>query len=408
MGETYEYPESSSGGSHQNGADLQLASDEVPVRYDYLGTDKIYAIIKGTELLKASHEDIQSFFLSHDSVDEKVDYLKKIFNEGLTEFDIDIPFERGVVRKILNGNFVEIDEVDKTITAGYKIDDSKVHFWEGSYHSRTAEVYHSWENLVDYVDGMILLDELVDTDTQEVSQFTLFGEAEIQVEPFVFKQKVIDAILKSERVSQKGKIYDQLNKGESNKQNIAFIKNLYGTGGSAPVVIGTRLSDHTSPQGYEIWLMGTDKRVSLKWQEVLKMVSRLMQTNQYLTQEEKQEWNIEKAELGSQPNSAFSAIQNEDEDEMDEDEITDDVHSERNIFPYALTKPALSEAEVNALLKTTDLLQATKKEIFDFFKKSNSDLEKEKYISAVFNDQFTEIYVGKDNDRYGYKTYEDG
>ncbi|MBC2080267.1 DEAD/DEAH box helicase family protein [Listeria booriae] len=409
MGATYEHVESTGGRSHQDGTDLQLDSNDEAIRYDHLYTEKLYNVIKGTDFLKASKEEIQSFFLSHDDVQEKADYLQSVFNEGATEFDVSIPYVKDFYQDYLDGTIGEEDDkigTNVTVTVGYKKDSNNVHFWEGSFQSRTAEVYHSWEELVDYVDGMILLDELVDSPNQEVSQFTLFGEAEIKEEPFVFKQKVIDAVLINEHVSRKGKIYDQLNKGESSKQNTDFMKKLFNYSGHAPAVFGTSLSRNSSPKGYEISL--DEKRVIIKWHELIKMISMLMRTNQFMTKEEKSEWMKEKAELGNQPDSAFSAMQNDYEDDMDEDDIAEELSSERDTFSKSLTKPILSEVEVSALLKTTDLLKATKNEVHNFYQKTSSELEKEKYISTIFNDQYTELYVGKDNDRYGYKTYVDG
>ncbi|WP_260480384.1 helicase-related protein [Listeria booriae] len=409
MGATYEHVESTGGRSHQDGTDLQLDFNDEAIRYDYLYTEKLYNIIKGTEFLKASKEEIQSFFLSHDDVQEKADYLQSVFNEGSTEFDVSIPYEKDFYQDYLNGTIGEEDDkigTNVTVTVGYKKDSNNVHFWEGSFQSRTAEVYHSWEELVDYVDGMILLDELVGSLNQEVSQFTLFGEAEIKEEPFVFKQKVIDAVIINERVSRKGKIYDQLNKGESSKQNTDFMKKLFYYSGHAPAVFGTSLSQHSSPKGYEISL--DEKRVVIKWHELIKMISRLMRTNQFMTQEEKSEWMKEKAELGNQPDSAFSSTQDEDEEEMDENKLVNETSSQKDTFVSTVTKPPLSEAEVLDILKTSDFLKATQSEIYDYFQKAPSQEEKAIYIKSAFNDEYSGILVGEEKLRYGYKAYENG
>ncbi|MDT0109638.1 SNF2-related protein [Listeria booriae] len=409
MGATYEHVESTGGRSHQDGTDLQLDSNDEAIRYDHLYTEKLYNIIKGTEFLKASKEEIQSFFLSHDDVQEKADYLQSVFNEGSTEFDVSIPYVKDFYQDYLNGTLGEEDDkigTNVTVTVGYKKDSNNVHFWEGSFQSRTAEVHHGWEELVDYVDGMILLDELVDSPNQEVSQFTLFGEAEIKEEPFVFKQKVIDAVLVNEYVSRKGKIYDQLNKGESSKQNTDFMKKLFNYSGHAPAVFGTSLSQQSSPKGYEISL--DEKRVVLKWHELIKMISRLMRTNRFMTQEEKSEWMKEKAELGNQPDSAFSSTQDEDEEEMDENKLVNETSSHKDTFVSTVTKPSLSEVEVLDILKTSNLLKATQREIYDYFQKTSSQEEKAIYIKSAFNDEYSGILVGEEKLRYGYKAYENG
>lgn len=298
--------------------------------------------------------------------------------------------------------------VEYTIRVGYQIEEHQVHFWEGHFPVRTAETQKNWANVVAYLDGMILLDKLVDEPVHEVSQFTLFGEAEVQEEPFVFKQKVIDAVLVNEHVRIRGEIYDQLNKGESNKQNIDFLKKLFGQSGHTPAVSGTRLSQHASPKGYEIDLMGTDKRVLLKWQDVLKMMVRLVQTNRFMTQQEKENWNTAKAELGNQPDSAFSSTQEEDEEELDDNEFIKEASSHKDTFEYIVTKPSLSEAEVFDIIKTSNLLKLTQKDIYDFFQKALSQEEKAIYIKSAFNDEYSGILVGEDNLRYGYKAYENG
>lgn len=400
MGTAHEYAASASRRNHHNGTDLQLESERIIYHLD---TDKVHAIIKGTEFLQASHEDIQSFFLSHEDENEKIAYLKNIFNTGYTEFSLYMNIE---ISKYLSD--IENDEVNPTKVerVGYKVDEEQVHFWEGNFSTRINEVYKKWEDVVQDIEGMILLDKLMDDSAKETAQFTLFGDEVIQEEPFIFKQKVIDAVLKNEHISQKRRIYDQLNKGERSKENIDYMKQIFGYSGRLPVVAGTSLAVQASPKGYEIWLMGTEKRILLKWHEVIRMISRLMQTNQYLTTQEKTEWNKEKAELVNQSNLAFSAITNGNED--NDDDAVDGTSHHRERFDYALTKPSLSDEEIQHLIKNTDFLKVTQKEMADFFQKATSDIEKEAYIKVAFNDELSEILIGDEKKRYGYKAYENG
>ena len=65
-----------------------------------------------------------------------------------------------------------------------------------------------------------------------------------------------------------------------------------------------------------------------------------------------------------------------------------------------------SSERINEILRTTPHLKATKQEIIDFYDSHTDKKERTDYIKSIFNNDYTEILLGEDNQRVGYKTYQ--
>ncbi len=63
---------------------------------------------------------------------------------------------------------------------------------------------------------------------------------------------------------------------------------------------------------------------------------------------------------------------------------------------------------INEIIKTTPYLSATKDDIVSYFRSHYKNTERSEYIRSIFNNDFTELTVGKFDERVGYKTYENG
>ena len=83
-----------------------------------------------------------------------------------------------------------------------------------------------------------LLDEVADLDTEKM-EFPLPDTVDIKQESFI-TQDEIDAILTGGSGVSGGKIriYEYFQQGHDSKDNIAFLKNEYGTGGRSHALIG--------------------------------------------------------------------------------------------------------------------------------------------------------------------------
>jgi len=237
------------------------------------GDDDIKAILLSTPHLKASKSEIAAYFESVRDEKLQTEYIKSIFNNDYTE--VIVPDGRRM---------------------GYKTYQNVLHFWEGeTYNTRTAESYYGWSVVAAYFEGMRLLGELRDTEKPLLSaegQLELISErAEEKSSAFVFSQELIDDVLVrkgSGFAEGKFRIYEQFQKSLSRDENIRFLKNEYGIGGSYPVLTGTGVDMEHDSKGIMLKRgFGDDKpHILLKWNTVERRISELIKMGRYLSDRE--------------------------------------------------------------------------------------------------------------------------
>ncbi len=256
--------------------------------------DTIREILGTTPHLKASKDEIRAFFETVADDDKRTEYIKSIFNNDYTEV-------------ILSD--------DRRV--GYKTYQNVLHLWEGSYLSRTAQSYYDWGVIADHFEAMRLLGELQDKMKPLPSmdgQMSLMLDYEAEVtkpSAFSFSQEIIDAILcHGSQVSEgKFRIYEQFQKSLSKKENVDFLKNEYGWGGSYPIIVGTGIDELHDGKGIHISknVNGEQVKVDLNWNQVEKRISKLIKMDRYLSTKEKKlypQWleqqEIRKAEVAEE------------------------------------------------------------------------------------------------------------
>ena len=138
-----------------------------------------------------------------------------------------------------------------------------------------------------------LLDEVADLDTEKM-EFPLPDTVDIKQESFI-TQDEIDSILTGGSGVSGGKlrIYEYFQQGHDSKDNIAFLKNEYGTGGRSHALIGNDQSweDHDA-KGIKLSkgsIMEPYATAILSWNIVEKRIRELVANDQYLNQAEKEE-----------------------------------------------------------------------------------------------------------------------
>ena len=132
-----------------------------------------------------------------------------------------------------------------------------------------------------------LLSEIADLSTEK-KEYPVQDSVEVLHENFI-TQDEIDACLTRGSGFHNGhfRIYEYFMEWHDKKDNIAFLKNEYGTGGSSPALIGSDRSDdwHDS-KGIKLQ-KGTIgdpyAKVLLKWNVVEKRISELVKADKYLT-----------------------------------------------------------------------------------------------------------------------------
>ena len=110
-----------------------------------------------SDALKKRQPDVAEYFAGHSVPDERILFVKSLFNNTYTEIILD------------SGPRV-----------GYRAYDDVLHLWRGAYLSREQEEYLSWEDLVSAIEGMIQ-DGLWSEPVETVEQLTL--EIPVSEEP---------------------------------------------------------------------------------------------------------------------------------------------------------------------------------------------------------------------------------
>ena len=284
LGSEDEQPEEPSSGNRDEGSNLRLEyydrSNEDKNLPFFGHDDTIREILATTPHLKATKDEIRAFYESVADEDKRTEYIKGIFNNDYTEVIL------GDGRRV-----------------GYKTYQNVLQLWEGSYLSRTKQSFYDWGVIAKHFEAMRLLGELQDTMKPLPSidgQMSLMLNYEAEVtkpSAFSFSQEIIDAVLtRGSGVSEgKFRIYEQFQKSLSKKENVDFLKNEYGWGGSYPVITGTGIDEQHDGKGIKISknVNGEEVKVLLNWNQVEKRISELIKMDRYLNPKEKElypEW----------------------------------------------------------------------------------------------------------------------
>lgn len=284
LGSEDEQPEEPSSGNRDEGSNLRLEyydrSNEDKNLPFFGHDDTIREILATTPHLKATKDEIRAFYESVADEDKRTEYIKGIFNNDYTEVIL------GDGRRV-----------------GYKTYQNVLQLWEGSYLSRTKQSFYDWGVIAKHFEAMRLLGELQDTMKPLPSmdgQMSLMLNYEAEVtkpSAFSFSQEIIDAVLtRGSGVSEgKFRIYEQFQKSLSKKENVDFLKNEYGWGGSYPVITGTGIDEQHDGKGIKISknANGEEVKVLLNWNQVEKRISELIKMDRYLNPKEKElypEW----------------------------------------------------------------------------------------------------------------------
>ena len=277
VGTGNEQLEKQSTGDRESGSNLGL--DYYDRRHEdtslpFFGRDDTIREILGiTPHLKASKDEIRAFYESNSDNAVRTEYIKGIFNNDYTEVILS------------NGRRV-----------GYKTWQNVLQLWEGSYLSRTKQSFYDWGVIAQHFEAMRLLGELQDTmkPLPSVDGQLNFMEtqAEEKTSAFSFSQEIIDAVLtRGSGVSEgKFRIFEQFEKSLSAKENVDFLKDEYGWGGSYPVITGTGIDEQHDGKGILISKgIGDDKpHIRLNWNQVEKRIKELIRLDRYLNPKEQE------------------------------------------------------------------------------------------------------------------------
>lgn len=272
-----EQPQTFGSGDSQRGSDLRLeyydrSNEDKSIPF-FGGDDKIKAVLLSTPYLKATKTEIARYFENESDSEKRVKFIKSIFNNDAT--DITTPDGKRM---------------------GYKTYQNVLLLWEGKQDNKISQAYYDWGVISGYFEGMRLLGELRDT-TKPLPSLKgqleiLTAEAGEKTPAFAFSQEIIDAVLTHGSGVSEGKmrIYEQFQKSLSAKENIDFLKNEYGWGGSYPIIIGTGIDESHDGKGIMLSRGFEDNapRLLLNWSKVEKRIGELIKLDRYLNPKERE------------------------------------------------------------------------------------------------------------------------
>ena len=132
-----------------------------------------------------------------------------------------------------------------------------------------------------------LLSEIADLSTEK-TEYPVQDSVEVLHEDFITQDEIDERLTGGSNVHHgQFRIYEYFMEGHDKKENIAFLKNEYGTGGGSPALIGSDRSDewHDS-KGIKLGkgrIGDPYAKVLLKWNVVEKRIRELVNADKYLT-----------------------------------------------------------------------------------------------------------------------------
>lgn len=220
-------------------------------KYPFFGTDDVINEVLATANLRVPLEEINRYYDSVANEEKREEYIHSVFDNDNTE----------VVLK------------DGT-PVGCKPFTNGVLFWKGDFTAREGQRFIHWNDVAGHFEAMQLLGVL---------------KSENAVVNISSVELIDKVVLKGSNISDsKFRIYEHFNNNSSSSDNISFLKNEYGWGGSSSVVPYSGVSENHNGKGIELSTnyMGSEITHLVKWSTVEQRIRELIELDQYLTEQE--------------------------------------------------------------------------------------------------------------------------
>ncbi len=257
-------------GDSSERTNLQLGIYEETSEGHYIVPDNKINQILAQAQLKVSNSEIKKYFEIEKDRSKRADFIKNAYDNTYT----------GV---LVNEEMY-----------GYKAFDNGLLFWKGNFLTKDTEILVSWEDLTDHYDSMILLHQLNDRVKRLPSvkeQMSLLDE-EKDLPELEFSQEFVDKFFQECHTETKYRIYQQFQSSLSTTENVNFLKDLYGIGGSSHTIRGSGIGEEHDSKGITLYRGYFDgrKETLLKWNYVEKRIKELIKIDRYLNPKELQEY----------------------------------------------------------------------------------------------------------------------
>lgn len=311
--------------------------------------EKINQILATTTFLLQTNSEIVEFFNKEKDIQKRANYLKSIFNNDNTEISIDDSIFN--YQKYENGILFAQNEFKSSITKDIE----------------RAESFVKWEDLTYHYEAMILLHQLKDRyqkPINEIEQQNLIDQNN-KIEDFEFSQEFVDRFLQEGHQNLKFSIYRQFEESLSTKENINFLKRMYGEGGSSAAVRRSGIGEWHNAKGIKFNRGYFDKSAReqlFNWNYIAKRIEVLIKLNRYLNPKELEKYpkwldEQEQAEIMRESEERLAREQ-EDIKDKQENELAKRVYEfvkPADIYNYSDDSRALNTDEQNIEIVKADI-----------------------------------------------------
>ncbi len=311
--------------------------------------EKINQILATTTFLLQTNSEIVEFFNKEKDIQKRANYLKSIFNNDNTEISIDDSIFN--YRKYENGILFAQNEFKSSISKDIE----------------RAESFVKWEDLTYHYEAMILLHQLKDryqNPLDEIEQQNSIDENN-KIEDFEFSQEFVDRFLQEGHQYLKFSIYRQFEESLSTKENINFLKRMYGEGGSSAAVKRSGIGEWHNAKGIKFNRGYFDKSAReqlFNWNYIAKRIEVLIKLNRYLNPKELEKYpkwldEQEKAKIMRESEKRLAREQ-EDIKDKQENELAKRVYKfvhPTDIYNYSDNSRALNTDEQNIEIVKADI-----------------------------------------------------
>lgn len=236
-----------------------------------INANVFYHVFQYNDELLESAGKIIEFFQTHDSDEERCEYVQRIYPDSIREWKVD------------------------DVILGYDRLDDGLHIYLGTFDNQVVSYDYSWNFVAKEIDGMILSRYFapdIQIPSLEEQKNVVYENIQNFENGIYFSQQEIDRVLTRGSGFEEGKyrINQMFSKNTTLKEKIQFLKKEYGEGGSSPAVGFINVNYDAKGMSLSRYReIGKDEiKIILKWDKVAKRIDELIQLDRYLNKKEKE------------------------------------------------------------------------------------------------------------------------
>lgn len=236
-----------------------------------INANVFYHVFQYNDELLESAGKIIEFFQTHDSDEERCEYVQRIYPDSIREWKVD------------------------DVILGYDRLDDGLHIYLGTFDNQVVSYDYSWNFVAKKIDGMILSRYFapdIQIPSLEEQKNAVYENIQNFENGIYFSQQEIDRVLTRGSGFEEGKyrINQMFSKNTTLKEKVQFLKKEYGEGGSSPAVGFINVNYDAKGMSLSRYReIGKDEiKITLKWDKVAKRIDELIQLDRYLNKKEKE------------------------------------------------------------------------------------------------------------------------